>query len=141
MSRGRRYSFEDEPKLNKKKVLAVVLAVLVIIMVIVAINKVLSKDVKSSNKDKQNYYASFLNGKWGVINSKGEDVISTQYDEMIVVPNNSEDVFICTYDVNYEDGSYKVWPWQCVKEGKVYLEKYWYDIYFHISSYCSNEYF
>ena len=26
---------------------------------------------------------------------------------MIIVPNSKEDVFLCTYDVNYDDGTYK----------------------------------
>ena len=26
---------------------------------------------------------------------------------MIVVPNSKKDVFLCTYDVNYDDGTYK----------------------------------
>lgn len=47
------------------------------------------------------------NGKWGVINSYGEIVIKSTYDEMIVIPNEAQDIFICTYDVDYSSGSYK----------------------------------
>lgn len=47
------------------------------------------------------------NGKWGVINSYGEIVIKSTYDEMIVIPDETQDIFICTYDVDYANGIYK----------------------------------
>ena len=40
MSRGRRYS--NEPKLNVKKVIAVVIAIIVIIMFVIALKNLLS---------------------------------------------------------------------------------------------------
>jgi hypothetical protein len=53
------------------------------------------------------YFTVFENNKWGVIDNKGESVIAPEYDEMIVIPDNTKDLFICTYDVNYESGEYK----------------------------------
>lgn len=48
------------------------------------------------------------NGKWGVINGKGEFVVEPTYDEMITVPDSKSDIFICVQNVNYETGAYDV---------------------------------
>ena len=102
--RGRRF---DEPKLNMKKVFAVIIALLVVIMSIITIVNLLSngKDVIRASDEK--YYVSFKENKWGVINSLGKEIIAPAYQEMIVIPNNKKDIFLCVYDVNYETGEYK----------------------------------
>ncbi len=105
MSRGRRY--DSEPKLNMKKVFAVVIAIVVIIMFIFIIKGLLSKDTTSGKITTKNYFASYKDNKWGVIDSTGNNVIDPSYREMIVVPNSKLGVFICTYDVNYDTGDYK----------------------------------
>lgn len=105
-SRAKRYS--GEKKLNMKKVFAVVIALAVIIMVIVGISKLLKGGPKTDTKTVANqYFALYTDGKWGVINSKGETVIKPEYDETIIIPDNTKELFLCTYDVNYVDGSYK----------------------------------
>ena len=105
--RARRY--EGEPKLNIKKVIAVIVFFLVIIMFIVGIKSLLDHNVETGTGKigAVTYYTAYDNGKWGVINSKGEKVIETSYDEMILIPDSSQPVFICTYDTNYSDGTYK----------------------------------
>lgn len=106
-SRAKRYNNQGK-KLNVKKVLAVIIALAVIIMVIVGISKLISGEGKTDSKTVANaYFAVYTNNKWGVINSKGEKVIKPEYDEAIVIPDSTKDIFICTYDVNYADGSYK----------------------------------
>lgn len=106
MGRGKRYS--GEQKLNLKKVLAVIIAIGVIIMFIVGIKKILKKDESTTNNFTEiSYFTMYSDGKWGVINSKGENIIDPTNEEMIVIPNSKKDVFICTYEVNYSDGSYK----------------------------------
>ena len=106
MSRGKRYN--DEQKLNLKKVFAVIIAVVVIILFFVGIKKMLKKEDGTANSFSEiSYFTVNSNGKWGVINSKGENVIEATNDEIIVIPNNKKDVFVYTYDVNYTDGSYK----------------------------------
>lgn len=105
MSRGRRY--DDEPKLNMKKVFAVIFAIIFIIMFIVTIKGLLSKDRKTSKIISKSYFVSYKDDKWGVIDEAGNDVIDPSYKDMIVVPNNKMAVFICTYDVDYETGDYK----------------------------------
>ena len=104
-SKGKRY---EEPKLNIKKVIAVIVALIVIIMFIFIIKGILTKEEKTGNKIVSvSYFASFKDNKWGVINSEGNTVIDPSYQEMIIVPNSKNDVFLCTYDVNYDTGEYK----------------------------------
>lgn len=106
-SRGRRYS-GGKRKLNMKKVFAAIIALAVVIMVIVGISKSIGGKPKAEEKTVVNkYFAVYAGDKWGVINSKGDTVIKPEYDEAIIIPDNTKDVFLCTYDVNYADGSYK----------------------------------
>lgn len=105
MSRGKRY--DTQPKLNMKKVIAVIVAILVIIMFVVGIKQLLSGD--NSVKQKTfavGYYAVNDDGKWGVIDTKQNILIAPTYEEMIVVPDNSKPVFIITTNVDYESGEF-----------------------------------
>lgn len=104
MGRGRRYS--DEPKLNLKKVFAVIIAIVVIIMFVFIIRNILKK----AGDEKQiagKYFTVFSDNKWGVINQTGEYVIVPSYENMVIIPNENKDVFLCMYDINDEDGTYK----------------------------------
>ena len=103
MARGKRY--ETEGKLNYQKVFAVIIAIAVIIMFIFIIRNVL-KERKEITKDYE-YFALYSQNKWGVINQDGVEVIQPSYQEMIVIPDKTKDVFICTYNVNEETGTYK----------------------------------
>jgi hypothetical protein len=105
MSRGRR--FDAEPKLNVKKVFAVIIAIAVIIMFVFIIKGVLTKGDDKGKISSQSYFAAYHENKWGVIDANGNFVIDPSYQEMVVVPNPKTDVFLCTYDVNYETGEYK----------------------------------
>ncbi len=104
MSRGKRY---DEPKLNLKKVFAVILAIIVVIMFIFILKGILTKDKKQGKITSKDYAVIFKDNKWGVIDSNGEIVIDPSYEEMITIPNSKNDVFLCIYDVNYATGEYK----------------------------------
>lgn len=108
MSSGaKRYSGEKK-KLNIKKVFAVIIALAVIVMVVIGIIKLLNGEIGTEEKTVANqYFAVYTNGKWGVINSKGDIIIKPEYDETIIIPDNTKDVFLCTYEVNYIEGSYK----------------------------------
>ena len=106
MGRGRR--FDDEPKLNMKKVFATVLAVFVIILIIISIKNLFTKDKITQEVAVQTtYFTIFNNNKYGVIDNKGNVVIEPTYDEMIIIPEKTEPLFICTYNVNYENGTYE----------------------------------
>lgn len=104
MSRGRRYS--NEPKLNIKKVIAVILVIVVIFMFIIAIKKLLNSDNTNDNITTTAYFSLFSNEKWGVIDNKGKIIIEPQYEEMVLIPNNNEDVFICTENIDYNNNEY-----------------------------------
>lgn len=104
MSRGRRY---EEPKLNMKKVFAVIIAVIVFLMFIFVIKGILTKDKEQGKITSQDYFAAFKDNKWGVIDSLGNNVIDPSYEEMIIIPNSKNDVFLCVYDVDYNSGEYK----------------------------------
>lgn len=107
MSRGKRYN--GDRKLNIKKVIGTAITFIAIILCIVGISKILKadKNALASKNIELNYMPMFSNGNWGVINSSGETIIEPAYSEMIVIPNKSKAVFVCTYDVNYVDGTYK----------------------------------
>ncbi len=104
MSRGRRY---DEPKLNLKKVFAVILAIIVIIMFIIGIKRILTRDKETGKIASKTYFTILKDNKYGVMDERGTIVIDPSYVEMIIIPNSKKDVFLCTYDVNYDDGTYK----------------------------------
>lgn len=105
MSRGRRYS--NEPKLNIKKVIAVIVAIAVIIMFIIAINNLLKSDSISNNLVSTNYFLFNKNNKWGVIDNNAKIVIEPTYDDAIIIPDSKKDIFICTYNTNYDEGTYQ----------------------------------
>ena len=105
MRRGKRY--DNEPKLNIKKVIAVFIAFAVIIMFVIAIKNL----IKSDNPNNQLVSTAYLlinqNNKWGVMDNNSKIIIEPTYDEAIIIPDKSKDVFICTYDANYEENTYK----------------------------------
>ena len=105
MSRGRRYS--GEGKLNIKKVVAVLIALALIVIVVISITKLLGGNKVETKVVATEYFAAYADGKWGVIDSKGKEIVKPSYNEAIIVPNSTEAVFICTYDVNYETNEYK----------------------------------
>lgn len=105
MSRGKRY--DGEAKLNIKKVVAVIIAIAVIVMFVIGINKLFSSEDRTQEKVVAlRYFPVYTNEKWGVIDSSGNIIISPEYDEYIVIPDNTKPVFICTINVNYQDNTY-----------------------------------
>ena len=104
MSRGRRY---EEPKLNMKKVFAVILAIIVLIMFVFVIKGLLSNNNDKGKIASKDYFALFKDNKWGVIDELGNIVIDPSYAEMIIIPDSKKDVFLCTYDIDYNSGTYK----------------------------------
>lgn len=105
-SKGRRY--DTEAKLNVKKVIAVIIAILVITMFIIVIRELLKQQDNVKEKTFITaYYPIYENGKWGVIDTKQNIIIKPTYEEMIIVPNNSKPIFICTINTNYETGTFE----------------------------------
>ena len=103
-NRGKRY---ENPKLNLRKVLAVIVAIAVVIMFIFVIRGILTKGEEQDKITSKDYVAILKDNKWGVIDSSGNIVIDPSYGEMIIIPNSKNDVFLCVSDVNYETGEYK----------------------------------
>lgn len=109
MGQGRRYE-DVNSKINIKKVIGFIIAVIVIIMCIISFSKILSSNqlTSSGNDAVLGYFPVYTDEKWGVIDSNSNIVINPIYSEMIVIPDNTKDIFICTYDVNLENDTYKV---------------------------------
>ena len=106
MSRAKRFNDEDR-HLNIKKVAAVIIAILVIIMFFFGIKELLKdKPVTNEKVFTTAYYTIYENEKWGVIDTKGNVVIEPTYSDMIVIPDNSKDVFLVVENTNYENGTY-----------------------------------
>ncbi len=105
MSKGKRYN--GEAQLNYAKVFAVIIALVVIVMCIFLIKNLIKGAKNTQNVGATSYFAVYKDDKWGVLNSNGDFTIEPMYQEMVIVPDSSKDVFLCTYDVNEEDGSYK----------------------------------
>ena len=105
MSKGKRY--EKEPKLNIKKVIAVIVAIIVVAMSVFVLGGILKKEKNQTVIASKEYVSIFKDNKWGVIDSTGNEIIAPSYQEMIIIPNSKKDVFLFTYDVNYETGEYK----------------------------------
>ena len=104
MSRGKRYS--GEKHLNYKKVFAVIMAFVVIIMAIVIIKNTVTKAKETTNLTSVSYFKLYQDDKWGIIDSTGNIVIDPMYQEMIVIVDNKKDIFLCTYDIDQETGTY-----------------------------------
>ena len=106
MSKGKRY--DGEQKLNFKKVFAVLLAIAVIVMFVIGIKQLFNtRSVTEEKNVALRYFPVYTESKWGVIDSSGNIIIKPEYDEYIVIPDNSKPIFICTTDVNYENNTYK----------------------------------
>ena len=106
MSRGKRY--EGDPQLNLKKVFGVLIVIVVLILFVVGIKKIIKADKSQlvSKNIELSYYTVCTNGNWGVINSSGNIVLEPANGEMVIIPNKFKPVFICTYEVNYLEGTY-----------------------------------
>lgn len=105
MSRGRR--FNSEPRLNYKKVIAVIITIAVVIMFIYGIKNLLDNGKDKGKMRSISYFSIYQDNKWGVMDSASNTVITPSYAELIVVPNKTKDVFICTYDIEDSTGEYK----------------------------------
>lgn len=105
MGKGKRY--DNEPKLNYTKVFAVAIAIVVLIIAIIAIKNILTKAKNTKPLEMKNYFAVYQDEKWGILGSNGEMIIEPMYQEMPIVIDSSKDIFLCTYDINEDEGTYK----------------------------------
>ena len=104
-SRGRR--FDENPKLNVKKVIATIVALIVVVMVVISIKNLLTSAPKTQDVSTvKTYFSTYSDSRWGVIDNSGNTIIANTYDEMVVVPDENKDLFICTYNTNYENETF-----------------------------------
>lgn len=103
-NRGRRY--DNEPKLNYKKLFGVIIAFVVLIMIIVSIVKLAKGSGETQEATVTDYFSAYTDGKWVVIDNNGDIVIDNN-EEMVVVPDSSKDVFVTVYDIDDSTGTYK----------------------------------
>ena len=74
MGKGKRYN--GEQKLNMKKVFAVIAVIALIVLFCIGIKAILKKNENGTAYFTEiSYFTSYSNGKWGVISSKGENII------------------------------------------------------------------
>ena len=121
MSRGRRY--DDTPKLNVKKVIATIVAIIVLIMFVISIKNLLSRSFITKNVSTvDTYFPAYTNGKWGVIDNHGKEVLPCTQDEMVIVPDKNTDLFICLSNADYENETFDTKVLN--KDGKEILTNY-----------------
>lgn len=98
-------------KVNKELIKKIILALVIITIAIIAIYAIISfinkgkREYKIEEISEFKYYTIKDNGKVGIIDTNGNQIISPEYDS-IKIPNPQKPVFICTYNYNYETGEY-----------------------------------
>ncbi|MCR5186129.1 MAG: WG repeat-containing protein [Clostridia bacterium] len=104
--RGRR--IDDSPKLNKKKVFAVIITIAVIIMIIISLKRLLSGEVvtKKENAVVTSYFSVYDGSKWGVIDNNGDIVLNCEYDNMVIIPDKSQSIFVVIDGINFDTEKY-----------------------------------
>jgi len=98
---------EEPNKLNIKKVIVVIIAILMVVMFWFSFKNLFSEEKTKEILAVTKYITVFNDSKWGVIDTKGNVIIEPTYDEIIIIPNENIDLFICTYDVDYNKETYK----------------------------------
>ena len=84
----------------------ITLMILVLIVGIIVIKKSSNFDYELEKIDKYSYFKIYEKGKYGVIDQKGNILISTSYD-MIDIPNPTKPVFVCSSSFDEQTGEYK----------------------------------
>ena len=102
---------------NLKIIIAVIVFIILLIIGIIAVmNLNRNKTVETIQEEPYEYFTiSTLDGKVGVIDKKGNEIIKPEYMH-IYIPNQSKDVFVCFKDEN----SYSIFD----KNGKDIFTQY-----------------
>ena len=90
---------------NKKKTIGIIMALIVVILIIAIVAIIITKnkreeelleyDVEEIAEIEYKYFILYLNEKYGVMDSKGNIIVETKYDK-VVIPNSKKAVFICS---------------------------------------------
>ena len=98
-------------KVNKELIKKCIIAILAIIITVSVIYTVISfinknkREYEIEEISQFNYYTIKNDGKVGVIDTNGNQIIEPKYDG-IKIPNPLKPVFICINNYNYETGEY-----------------------------------
>lgn len=101
---------------NKFKIAITIIAIAILVALTILISTMIHNSkyqYKVEEISDYKYYLLYEEGKVGVIDTNGNIVISPNYYN-VQIPNPSKPVFVCLYDYNLENGTYK---------SKVYNEK------------------
>ena len=84
-----------------KKIVIIIIVVIFILAMLAGIGYIVMDKINLSRRDytiekieTSNYFVVKQGEKYGVINSKGENVIESKYD-LVKIPNPSKEIFIC----------------------------------------------
>ncbi len=86
-------------KTNKIKIIVIIVAIILLIFGIKSTTKNNKKEYSVTEITKYNYFQLNENGKYGVIDVKGNTIVEPIYDS-VKIPNPEKAVFICVKDNN-----------------------------------------
>ena len=88
---------------KKKKIIIISIIVLIIAIIVIGVifikNNILERYYEIEKIEKYNYFILKEENNYGVINAKGDIVLDSEY-ERIIIPNPTKDIFICYKDTN-----------------------------------------
>ena len=85
----------------------IILMIIVLIIGVIFIKKSANFDYELEKISKYNYFKIYEKGKYGVIDAKGNILISASYD-VIDIPNPTKPVFVCYSNYNEETEEYEI---------------------------------
>ncbi len=88
---------------NRKKTIGICVAIIVLLIIVVGVvvalrnreQELRNYEIEEIAEIEYQYFLLHANGKYGVIDTKGNILIDTKYDE-IIIPNPTKGVFICS---------------------------------------------
>ena len=102
---------EKKNNIKTKRIIIISAILLVIIAIIVGIvlfvnNSKQNYTVQEISEEDIKYYKVVSNGKTGIIDRDGNEIIPAEYNA-IKMPNPTQPIFICIYDYDGATGDYK----------------------------------
>lgn len=102
---------ERKNNVKTKRVVIIVAIILILIAIIIGIVIAINKSkqnytVEKISEDDVKYYKVISNGKSGIIDRDGNEIIPAEYNT-IKMPNPTKPIFVCVYDYDGATGSYK----------------------------------
>lgn len=90
---------------DNKKTIAIILAIIIVVIIAIAVTIIINKnkakkemfdyEIEEIAEIEYKYFILYRNDKYGVMDSKGNIVVETKYDK-VVIPNSKKAVFICS---------------------------------------------